>query len=192
MNAKVSAFKQTQRRAANALASNSTITNLQTRWQSRWQSLSADGQRVIKLSAALLAVGLVWAYLWQPASKQREALTIRIPQLQSQLATMQSEAEEIKQINAMPAVLTTNARVLADVTNLQVVFGANAKVTINESRQFVITASKTAYTDWLDHLEMALNRYRLAVVSVTLKPVEPGSVNLVDVELILADDTAAK
>ena len=161
----------------------------------RWQSLSSDGQRIVKWSIALLAVALVWAYVWLPAARGREALSLRIPVLQAQLAAMRSEATEIKRINTMPLVVATNPRTLADSVGLQTVFGQNnsaATVTINERRQFRVNIASVAYTTWLDSLDMALSRYRVRVVSVNLKPLQPGSsAALMAVELVLADDTPA-
>ena len=192
-------WRAMQNRAAQALialAATPTFNNI----QSRWQSLSGDGQRLIQWTAALLLMALVWAYLWLPATSQREALVVRMPVLQNQLATMRTRAEEIKRIEAMPAVLTANARTLADTAGLQVAFGTNANVTIDENRQFRVTINNTAYTNWLDNLELALNRYRVRVVSVMINPVSIKPLSLdnagnnmpVNIMLILADDAAGK
>ncbi len=183
-----------------AVAANPMFNNL----QSRWQSLSNDGQRLIQFSAALLVLAMVWAFLWLPATRQREALGLRIPVLQNQLATMRAQADEIKRIQAMPTVLTTNTRALADTTGLQVAFGAGAKVTLDENRQFRVTINNMPYTNWLDNLDAALNRYRLRVVSVSLKPQTPvggdanktvinaGNNTVLNITLVLADDAPGK
>ncbi len=180
-----------QNRVMQAVTSSALYLSLWT----RWQSLSSDGQRIVKWSIALLAVALVWAYVWLPAARGREALSLRIPVLQAQLAAMRSEATEIKRINTMPLVVATNPRTLADSVGLQTVFGQNnsaATVTINERRQFRVNIASVAYTTWLDSLDMALSRYRVRVVSVNLKPLQPGSsAALMAVELVLADDTPA-
>ena len=174
-----------QNRAAQSLASSAL-------WR-RWQNLSSDGQRIIRWSAMLLTAALVWAYVWLPAARGRETLSLRIPVLQAQLAAMRSEADEIKRINTTPLVVTTNARTLADTIGLQIAFDqnntANTTVTINERRQFRVNIASIAYTSWLDNLDAALKRYRVRVVSVNLKPLQPGnSAALMAVELVLADD----
>lgn len=186
-----------------AVAASPMFNNL----QSRWQLLSNDGQRLIQFSAALLALALVWAFLWLPATRQRAALGLRIPVLQNQLATMRAQADEIKRVQAMPTVLTTNTRTLADTTGLQIAFGDSAKVALDESRQFRVTINNMAYTNWLDHLDAALNRYRLRVVSVSLKPQTPqtpvggdanktvinaGNNTVLNITLVLADDAPGK
>jgi len=116
--------------------------------------------------------------------------------IQAQLAAMRSQADEVKRINTTPLVVTTNARTLADTIGLQIAFGqnntattANTTVTINERRQFRVNIASIAYTSWLDNLDAALKRYRVRVVSVNLKPLQPGnSAALMAVELVLADD----
>ena len=174
-----------QNRAAQSLASSAL-------WR-RWQNLSSDGQRIIRWSAMPLTAALVWAYVWLPAARGRETLSLRIPVLQAQLAAMRSEADEIKRIDTTPLVVTTNARTLADTIGLQIAFDqnntANTTVTINERRQFRVNIASIAYTSWLDNLDAALKRYRVRVVSVNLKPLQPGnSAALMAVELVLADD----
>ena len=174
-----------QNRAAQSLASSAL-------WR-RWQNLSSDGQRIIRWSAMLLTAALVWAYVWLPAARGRETLSLRIPVLQAQLAAMRSEADEVKRIYTTPLVVTTNARTLADTIGLQIAFDqnntANTTVTINERRQFRVNIASIAYTSWLDNLDAALRRYRVRVVSVNLRPLQPGnSAALMAVELVLADD----
>lgn len=165
----------------------------------RWQGLSGEGQRIIKWSTALLALALIWAYVWLPASRGRAVLTARIPVLQTQLAEMKREADDIKRIQAMPLVVTAeNRRTLADTVGLQTAFGPTATVTISDSRQFRVSIPSVAYTTWLDNLDMVLTRFRLRVVKLNLKPLDiktaaptnaRNNATLVAVELVLADDT---
>ena len=165
----------------------------------RWQGLSGEGQRIIKWSTALLALALIWAYVWLPASRGRAVLTARIPVLQTQLAEMKREVDDVKRINAMPLVVTSeNRRTLADSVGLQTAFGPAATVTINDSRQFRVSIPSIAYTSWLDSLDTVLTRFRVRVVKLNLKPLDvktPASTDarngatLVAIELVLADDT---
>lgn len=148
-----------------------------------WQNLSANAQRVIKIALLLLLLSMIWAYVWLPAAKARDALQTRIPALETKLALMQTEAAEINRINAMPALTTSattnagtgggNARLAADTAALQAVFGTSAAVSINEVRQFRIIIPNIAYTTSLDYLDTALSTYRLRVVSMKIKPIRP-------------------
>ncbi len=139
--------------------------------RARWQAFDPRVQRIIKFSLALLALAIIWAYLWLPAARGRAQLAERIPQMAAQLATMRSQAEEVRSLNAMPPVIGTRSQLpLADVAALQALFGANAKVSLDESRAFRISIPAIAYTAWLDQLDGVLSRYRVRVASVSLKP----------------------
>ncbi len=143
--------------------------------RARWQTLDVRVQRFAKIGIALLVPAMLWAYLWLPASRGRAQLAERIPQMQAQLATMRAQAEEVRSLNAMPPVVGTRSLLpLADVAALQALFGANAKVSLDESRAFKIAIPSIAYTAWLDQLESALGKYRLRVAIVNLKVLPAG------------------
>ncbi len=165
-------------------------------WRARWQSLDARVRRIATIGLALLALAMLWAYVWLPAARGRVQLAERIPAMSAQLAAMRGQAEEIKRLNAMPPVASTRAILpLADVGALQVLFGGNAKVSLDENRAFRIVIPAVAYTAWLDQLDSALSRYRLRVAAVTLKPLAAGASRPaaksaeVAVDLSLVDDT---
>ena len=125
-------------------------------------------------AAVLLSANnlLLWAYIWLPASRGRAPLAERIPAMSAQLAVMRVQADEIKRINSLPPVVTTRALLpLADVAALQTLFGANARVTLDENRAFRVAIPAIAYTAWLDQLDSALGRYRLRVAAINLKTV---------------------
>ena len=141
-------------------------------WRARWQLLDTRVQRMALIGGSALLLALLWAYIWLPASRGRAQLAERIPVMSAQLAAMRVQAEEIRRINSLPPVVTTRALLpLADVAALQTLFGANAKVTLDENRAFRITIPAIAYTAWLDQLDSALGRYRLRVAAINLKTV---------------------
>ena len=141
-------------------------------WRARWQLLDTRLQRMVLVGGGALLLALLWAYIWLPASRGRAQLAERIPVMSAQLAAMLVQAEEIRRINSLPPVVTTRALLpLADVAALQTLFGANAKVTLDENRAFRITIPAIAYTAWLDQLDSALRRYRLRVAAINLKTV---------------------
>ncbi len=153
-----------------------------------WQGLTNGARWILAMSGTALLLGVCFAYLWQPAVAGRRTLSTRIPVLQQSLATMQREAEEFKRINAMPAVVSNTApRVAADPTALQGAFGATAKITVNDNRSFTISMASIAYPALLDRMDLALARFRLRVVSLSINTIGDGS--SVSAELVVADDT---
>ena len=169
-------------------------------WRTRWQSLDTRAQRMVLVGAALLALAMLWAYVWLPAARGRIQLGERIPVMSAQLATMGIQAEEIRRLNSLPPVVTARSALpLADVSALQALFGANATVTLDENRAFRIVIPAIAYTAWLDQLDSVLNRYRVRVAAIKLKSLPAGATKgaataptksaEVAVELTLIDDS---
>lgn len=169
-------------------------------WRARWQSLDTRVQRMVVVGAALLALAMLWAYVWLPAARGRAQLGERIPVMSTQLATMRTQAEEIRRLNSLPPVVTMRGALpLADVAALQTLLGASAKVTLDDNRTFRIVIPAIAYTAWLDQLDSMLNRFRLRVVAINLKSLSVGTASAataaatksaeVAVELTLIDDS---
>ena len=169
-------------------------------WRARWQSLDTRVQRMVLAGVVLLALAMLWAYVWLPASRARIQLSERIPVMSAQLTTMRIQAEEIQRLNSLPPVVTTRSALpLADVAALQALFGTNATVTLDENRAFRIVIPAIVYTAWLDQLDSALNRYRVRVAALNLKllpaaatkgaATAPAKAADVAVELTLIDDS---
>lgn len=143
----------------------------------RWQALSPTGQRVISAVSALLMVGVVWALVYEPIQQSREKDRARITTLQTQLRHMQAQANEVQQLRTMAPVAATASLLLADVVQLQTVFGPQASVSLAAntkgaeqpvSMAFRISISQMPYATLVERLEQTSARFRLRVVSAAL------------------------
>jgi type II secretory pathway component PulM len=165
----------------------------------RWQMLEPRTRTVLLISVVALLLGLVYAYVWLPAARGRALNAERIPVLEAKLATMRAEVAEMKKLIAVPPNASTNsasARGNADVTGLQSIFGATAKIAVDENRAFRVNVASISYISFLDRLDQALSRYRLKVdalnitaldspISAPAKTTEPA---MVAVEVTLSSD----
>jgi type II secretory pathway component PulM len=159
--------------------------NALTRFQSYWQGLDRRSRLTLSVAFGALVVGLFWAFVWQPVTTKRAALLTRIPQLEVDLQRMRAEAEEIKRINALPAIPVSNtARVQADATSLRALFGTTARVA-NENRGLVVSIPSIGYGALLDRLEQTAARYRARVTALSIKSI--GAEN-VSAELTIVDE----
>ena len=165
--------KITSTSSANNAASQPRPTALK-RFATYWDQLESRTRNVLLLCIAMLAVGLIYSYVWLPAARARVINAERIPALEAKLATMRAQYEEMKRINAVPPTASSNAanpaggRTAADLSGLQTIFGASANIAIDEKRAFRISIASTGYLSFLDRLDQALARYRLGVSSLTL------------------------
>ncbi len=173
-----------------------------SRARERWQMIEPRTRTILFISIAALLAGLIYAYAWLPAARGRVQNAERIPALEAKLATMRAEVAEMKRILAVPPNASTNsasARGTADVSGLQSIFGATAKIAIDENRAFRVSVSSMSYTSFLDRLDQALSRYRLKVdalniaaldspISAPAKTTEPA---MVAVDITLSADASS-
>jgi len=155
----------------------------------RWHRLELRQQRIFGGGAAVLAFALLLAYVWLPAVRERERLLARLPQLGAQLAQMQNQAEEIRELTRTSA-LTPAPASAPDVGALQAVFGEGVHVTADANRALRIVIPKITYAAWWDRTVDAQARYRLQIASLSMLSL-PGNSHEVSVDMLLADRTLA-
>lgn len=162
----------------------------------RWQALSPAGQRMITAVSALLTVGVVWAMLYQPIQQSRERDRARIKSLQAQLQQMQDQANEVRQLRTMAPVAATASLLLADVVQLQTVFGPQANVSLATNAKgaeqpasiaFRVSISQMPYANLIERLEQTGLRFRLRVLSAALTRTPGMTPATVSGDILFAD-----
>lgn len=166
-----------------------TSSGWSARLQQRWHALLPRQQRIFGGSALVLAFGLLLAYVWMPAVRERDRLLVRLPQLKMQLEQMQDQADEIGRLKSAPPVVATSAAV-ADVPALQNIFGESARVTVDANRALRVVIPKMAYAAWWDRIADIQSRYRLQIAALTLQSL-PGGRHDVSVDMLLSDRLSA-
>jgi type II secretory pathway component PulM len=173
--------------------------------RARWAQIEPRTRTVVLISAGALLAGLIYAYVWLPAARGRVLNAERIPVLEAKLANMRTQVSEMQRLNAVPpstSATTANTRAAGDVNSLQTIFGASAKIAVDENRAFRISIASTSYTSFLDRLDQALSRYRLSVDSLTItalaSPISAPTANtktnppaMVSIDVTLIDSAAA-
>lgn len=143
----------------------------------RWATLSRTGQRTITICAALLAVGLSWALVYEPIQSSLSKNRIRLQELRVQAAQMREQAAIVQSIRTMAPVAATATQSIADVAGLQALFGPKTIVTIALNptpgsaasvATFKVAVEQVPYSVLVDRLEQATGRYRVRVLSMAL------------------------
>jgi type II secretory pathway component PulM len=176
--------------------------------RARWQQIEPRTRTLLLISAGALLAGLIYAYVWLPAQRGRVQNAERIPVLEASLATMRAQVAELQRLNAVPpatsaSVTNTSARGVADVSGLQTIFGASAKIQRDDNRLFRITIASIGYPSFLDRLDQALSRYRLNVetldiaalsgpISATTQNTKTNLPVMVSVDVVLAERVAVR
>ncbi len=155
----------------------------------RWNALEPRQQRMIRIGGVLVLLVLAIAWLWLPAARERERLLARLPQMAAELAQMKQQAGEISQLVNSNAPAPVN-RVPADSAQLQSLFGAAAKISIDRERGFRVVIARIAYAAWWDALAEAQSRHGLRMTALAMKAVAGGN-REVSVEMVLTDPARA-
>jgi type II secretory pathway component PulM len=150
-----------------------------------WHRLPPRQQRLATAGGTLLVIALLFAYVWLPAVRERDRLEARLPQLRAQLALMQQQAEQIRQLNSTSAIAPAPPTA-ADIATLQAVFGEGTRVSIDPGRIFRIVIPRIAYSQWWDRIGEVQARHQLQLVALTLQAL-PGSGREVSVEMAMAE-----
>lgn len=83
---------------------NDTINAYRANAAAWWSLRTEQEQRMLSIGGAVLALGLAWGVLIDPALSGRSKLEKELPQMNQQLAEMQALAGEAAQLAAQPAV----------------------------------------------------------------------------------------
>ncbi len=134
-----------------------------------WQTFSPQSRRIMLSAFAMLAVGLVWAFVYAPMQSSRKANAVRIANLISQQATMQRQAVELAALKSIAPVTSLRTKMLADKSALDGIFGAASKVDMTSNAEFRIVTARMRYVDWLDRVDQSLARFSLQITSLELK-----------------------
>jgi type II secretory pathway component PulM len=164
-----------------------TLSNSEAmvRARERWQSLPSARQRVLIAAFACLALGLLWALVYEPIQASRAMNTARISTLQTSLAQMQRDAVTLKQLKTIAPVAEKNIKTNADSARLEALFGAGSKVTTLADGRFQIDSSNIQYADWLTKTDEALSRFNVNIAEINIKRASDNAEKIVNAALTL-------
>ncbi len=157
----------------------------------RWSALPGAQQRIGTIAGVLIAGLVAYAFIWLPVMREHDSLVTRLPQMQAQLQAMQSQANELQRIRALPAI-DAKAGTALDSAALQSTFGASARISAAPDRAFRVLIAKIPYAQWWDRLGEAQGRHGLQLKSLTLTPTaDAGPAHEVTVDMLLAERPGA-
>ncbi|MCD6681862.1 MAG: type II secretion system protein M [Burkholderiaceae bacterium] len=147
----------------------------------RWQLLSARERRVVIGAAALLAVVAAWLTLFEPAWQARATLQRELPQLRSQLASIDALAEEAQRLSSVPAGSDSAQARKARIERSIEASGLSPSLTqlsVNGSL-FDLRFDRVSHAAWLMWLDTTTREMRLRVADVTVtREAEHGLVSV--------------
>jgi len=147
----------------------------------RWQLLAVRERRVVIGAAVLLAVVAVWLTLFEPAWQARAALRGELPQLRSQLASIDALADEAQRLSSVPAGSDSPQARKTQIERSIEASGLSPSLTqlsVNGSL-FDLRFDRVSHAAWLAWLDTTTREMRLRVADVTVtREAEHGLVSV--------------
>ena len=157
--------------------------------RARWHTLDRKRRAQSAFLAMFVVVALLFAFVLLPALDTRKALNARLPQLEAQLATMRSQANDVAALSKDPPIAAA-PRIAADVASLQSLFGPGAQITAAQDG-FRIVMPSISYANWWDKTGDALTRHALVLREAELTRIDSSaaSTSMVAVDMRLGSET---
>lgn len=145
-----------------------------------WSAREPREKRLLTIGGTVLGIALVYSVFFSPAYEGRAKLREELPQLRAQLAQMQAEAREARELSAAAAGVPPSGDALhqALVDSLAAHGLQNVQVTaLGDAMQ--VRAKNIAFGDWIGWVDDArkANKVQVSEANVTALD-KPGQVDL--------------
>ncbi|WP_424193179.1 type II secretion system protein GspM [Ampullimonas aquatilis] len=154
-----------------------------SRWQTYWNSRTGREQRMLLIAASVIAIGLIYGLLYDPAQTGVARLNKELPPLRSQAAEMAGLAKQAMGLRSGSKPISVPANQLKEaIAGSLTRQGFNAKV-IQESDLVHVELSEVAFAKWLEWLRINQAELGVLVVKATIKKMDgatpsPGVVSV--------------
>lgn len=159
---------------------------MKQRLREYWLARSPRDRRIIGGIAALIAISVVYAYLWMPMIEARTRLRAELPKLRGATAEMAAQEQEIKRLKAAPA--SASQAVSPELIN-QSAERAGIKdnltqVTSLSAERVQVTLNSVAFDRWIGWTRALATESALRVESAQVTGA--GDAGTVKVQAVLA------
>jgi general secretion pathway protein M len=151
-----------------------------------WNARGARERTILAAGAGLAAFLLVVALVWLPLARERTRLAAELPAMRASLAEMRAQAEQVKQLRAIPerapSAAAPLAALIASGTLAQGLPGA--RMSVLDARRLKLAAEDVAWARLLEWLSGAQGVHGLVAETASVEALAaPGRVRA---EIVLA------
>jgi general secretion pathway protein M len=122
-----------------------------------WQARTTRERMTLLVGGGLLLVALLYAFVWQPISRERQKLHVALPELRAKAAQMKLDAQEIQRLKGATTAGAQNIRGAIEqsaqasgmrdkLTSTDVLDKSRARVTLSD-------VPFDQFLAWLDRLQ---------------------------------------
>ncbi len=145
-----------------------------------WRQRTQAERRTLTLGGTVLAIALLYAFIWHPLSQERQRLQASLPQLRTAAAQMRLQSAEVARLRSLPQKdFGNNLRSAVEYANAHGNIGAPSQIMALDEGRVRIEFNAVAFDSWVDWLNILQTEQGVRVESaeITALP-EPGMVNI--------------
>ena len=145
-----------------------------------WHQRTPAERRTLALGGTVLAVALLYAFVWHPLSQERQRLLDSLPQLRAAAAQMRLQSAEVARLRSLPQKnLGNNLRGALDVAGAGRSVGTPSQIIALDSGRARVEFNAVAFDNWIDWATRLQTEHGVRVESASIAALsEPGMVSI--------------
>lgn len=145
-----------------------------------WQQRTPAERRTLRSVGAILAIALMYAFVWHPLAQERQRLGSALPQLRAAAAKMHVQAQEIARTRNLPQKpLNNNLRSAVDDATTRSSINAPSEFLPLDAGRARVTFNNTAFDRWIEWVKFLQVEQGIRVESADITALaESGTVKI--------------
>jgi general secretion pathway protein M len=145
-----------------------------------WRQRTQAERRTLTLGGAVLAIALLYAFIWHPLSQERQRLQASLPQLRAAAAQMRIQSAEVTSLRNQPKKNFGNSlRSALDYASAHSNVGAPSQTIPLDAGRVRVEFNAAAFDSWIDWVNLLQTEQGIRVESAEIIALaEPGMVKI--------------
>lgn len=162
---------------------------MQQRLKQFWQQRNPNERRTLRIGGIVLAIALLYAFVWYPLSQEQQRLRNTLPQMRAAAAQIQLQAQEVARMRSLPQkTASNNLRSAVDAATARSSIGAPAEFLPLDAGRARLTFNSAVFDNWIEWVKFLQLEQGVRVESADITALtEPG---LVKIQAVLAPSGA--
>lgn len=143
-----------------------------------WLRLNASERRTILLGAAVLLIGVAYAYLWLPVTRDRARLQAALPGLRAQAARVAAAGEEAQRLKASASAVSVDQaggiqQILENSLGTEMRRGVE-RIAAESPGRATLVISGVAFDKWAEWVAQVHSRDHVRLESCVIETLAQG------------------
>jgi len=145
-----------------------------------WRQRTPAERRTLALGGAVLAIALLYAFIWHPLSQERQRLQASLPQLRAVAAQLRMQSAEVTLLRQLPQKDFGNSlRSAIEFANAHGGIGAPSQIVPLDAGRVRVEFNAIAFDSWIDWANVLQTEQGVRIESAAVIALaEPGMVNI--------------